>query len=244
MNNVCPSCGALYNVARKDIGRKISCKKCGAALVVTEAGLEVEPPAAASRAAPVINGIDDAPDAEEEVVSPRRGRGSRRGAGLNIDPIQIFKDFGGVATLLFGFGAFLVIVFLFLPMIGSAAVQRAQGAVERMELEWKGKERKMRKENKSADEISKAREDFFKGKDDLEDDVQDESISNKRALWFERYGMMFGFLFLMAGSLGFLMPGHTVYRRILGTIVLGAQILIIFMVFAAGGGCGGKGPGL
>jgi hypothetical protein len=113
-----------------------------------------------------------------------------------------------------------------------------------MELEWKTKERKMRKENKSADEISKAREDFFKGKDDLEDNVQDESISNKRALWYDRYGMMFGFLFLMAGSLGFLMPGHTVYRRILGTVVLGAQILIIFMVFAAGGGCGGKGPGL
>ena len=243
MNNTCPSCGALYNVARKDIGRRISCKKCSAALVVTEAGLEIEQPAtASSRPAPVINGVDDVPDVEEEVVPSRRGRSSRRGGGgLNIDPVQLFKDFGGVATLLFGFGAFLVIVFLFMPMIGSASVQRAQGAVERMELEWKTKERKMRKENKSPDEISKAREEFFKGKDDLEDDVQETSISNKRSHRFDLYGMLFGFLFLMAGSLGFLMPGHTIYRRILGTVVLGAQILIIFMVFA-GEGCRGKGP--
>ncbi len=240
MNNICPSCGAVYNVARKDIGRKISCKKCGAALVVTEAGLESDAPAAvATRPAPV----DDMADVDEgELVAPRRGKSSRRGGGLNIDPVQIFHDFGGIATILFGFGAFLVIVFLFMPIIGTAAEQRALGAVERMELEWKTKERKMRKEKKADDEISKAREEFFKGKEELEEDVQDESISNKRARWFESYGMMFGFLFLMAGSLGFMMPGHTVYRRILGTVVLGVQILIIFMVFAVGGGsCGGRG---
>jgi hypothetical protein len=160
---------------------------------------------------------------------------------MNIDPIQIFKDFGGVATLFFGFGSFLVIVFLFLPIIGSAGVQRAQGHVEELELEWRTKERKMRKEKKSDEEIGKAREEFFKGKEELEDDVQQTTIDNKQALWYERYGMMFGFLFLMAGSLGFLMPGHTVFRRILGTVVLGAQILIIFMVFA-GQGCSGRGP--
>ena len=56
----------------------------------------------------------------------------------------------------------------------------------------------------------------------------------------EMYGMMFGFLILMAGSIGYMMPDQTLVRRILGTVVLGFQILIIFMVFSAGGGCGTK----
>ena len=42
MNNNCPSCGALYNVASKDIGRRLKCKKCNSALTVTDAGLEMD----------------------------------------------------------------------------------------------------------------------------------------------------------------------------------------------------------
>ena len=245
MNNLCPTCGAIYHVAPKDVGRRIKCKKCASALIVSDAGLEVDDPNAPPPrvvAPPPVELEDD----ESPVPRTRRGGRSEKGGFgvLGIDPIQLFKDFGGFPAVLFGFGAFLVIVFLFQPIIGTAAVERARGAVERVDLEWKSQERKLRKDKKSDEEVNKAREDFYKkqSKDELEENATYESISSRRARYLDMYGMMFGFLFLMAGSLGFLMPGQVLVRRILGTVVLGAQILIIFMVFAVGGGCAGK-PG-
>lgn len=253
MNNTCPSCGAVYNVAAKDIGRRIRCKKCATGLVVTDAGLEIDDasvapvPTRGSASPPhppsQFQDLDDEP-------APRRGgrdRGKPARGGLAFDPLQLFKDFGGVPTLLFGFGAFLVIVFLFMPIIGNAAVSRAEGARERLDLDWSIQLRKLQKDKKSPEDIEAAREKFFKDndRDRVEDGVSFERVSNKRARWFEMYGMMFGFLFLMAGSLGYMMPEQTTVRRILGTVVLGAQVLIIFLIFAVGGGgCGGGGAAL
>ncbi len=250
MNNTCPSCGAVYNVAAKDIGRRIRCKKCATGLIVTDGGLEVDdptaPPPSTRAPAPPPHDFDD----DDDAPPPRRSRDRddrprpARGGGMKIDVLQIFKDFGGVPTLLFGFGAFLVIVFLFMPIIGGAAVNRAEGASERIDMEWKSQERKLRKDKKTEEDIGTAREKFYKDndKDRAEENVGYERVSNKRSRWFEMYGMMFGFLFLMAGSLGYMMPDQTTVRRILGTVVLGAQVLIIFLIFAAaGGGCGGGG---
>lgn len=254
MNNTCPTCGAVYNVAAKDVGRRIRCKKCGTGLLVSEAGLEVDDagveamptrsaPPSAPRSAPPVEDFEDAPP-----VRGRRGRDEAprpaRGGGLPFDPLQVFKDFGGVPTLLFGFGSFLVIVFLFQPIIGTAAISRAEGARERLDLDWSAQLRKLQKDKKSPEDIEAAREKFFKDndRDRVEDSVSYERVSNKRSRWFEMYGMMFGFLFLMAGCLGYMMPGQTGVRRILGTVVLGAQVLIIFLIFAAGGGgCGAAG---
>lgn len=247
MNNTCPSCGAIYNVATKDIGRRIRCKKCATGLVVTDAGLEIDD----ANVAPVPTRAPAPPppsqfqDLDDEPAPRRAGRGRpARAGGLPFDPLQLFKDFGGVPTLLFGFGAFLVIVFLFMPIIGGAAVSRAEGARERLDLEWSIQLRKLQKDKKSPEDVEAAREKFFKDndRDRVEDGVSFERVSNKRARWFEMYGMMFGFLFLMAGSLGYMMPEQTTVRRILGTVVLGAQVLIIFLIFAVGGGgCGGGG---
>ncbi|QDU19287.1 MJ0042-type zinc finger domain-containing protein [Urbifossiella limnaea] len=245
MNNTCPTCGAVYNVAAKDIGRRIRCKKCQTGLTVTDAGLALDepPPPTASgpRPPPPPRPVEEMDDLDDR---PRRP--PARG-GMAFDPLKVFNDFGGVASLLFGFGAFLVIVFLFQPIIGNAAVSRAEGTRERMDLEWSAQERKLRKDGKSQPDIDAAREKFDKDHDRLrvEEAAAYERVSTKRARWFEMYGMMFGFLFLMAGSLGYMMPGQTTVRRILGTVVLGAQMLIIFLVFGVGGGCGGGGvPGV
>lgn len=243
MNNVCPNpdCGAIYNVAAKDVGRRIKCKKCASALIVTDAGLEYDerdPPPVAAPPGPVVI-VDD-----EEEVTPRRSGRSVKATGkrFGMDPRQFFKDIGGIPTLFFGFGAFLVIVFLFQPIIGLAAIERANGAVRRVDLDWRGQERKLRKDKKSDEEISKAREEFYKKRDkeELEDNIAYEAISTSRGLWMEMYGMMFGFLFLMAGSIGYMMPDQTLVRRILGTVVLGTQILIIFMIFSESGGRAGR----
>ncbi len=245
MNNTCPTCGAVYNVAAKDIGRRIRCKKCATGLTVTDAGLELDEPMippVPTRAAPPpppVNDFDDVDDA------PRRPRPARSGRGTAFDPMKVFKDFGGVPTLLFGFGAFLVIVFLFQPIIGVAAVGRAEGTRERMDLEWGAQMRKLQKDKKTPEDIEAAREKFFKDndRDRADDNVGYERVSSKRSRWFEMYGMMFGFLFLMAGCLGYMTPDQITVRRILGSVVLGAQMLIIFLVFGVGGGgCGGGAP--
>lgn len=249
MNSTCPTCGAVYNVTAKDVGRRIRCKKCQTGLTVTDAGLALDEPAppppqaSGTRPPPPPRPADDFDDIDDR---PRRRSESR--GGVKFDPMKVFKDFGGVPSLLFGFGSFLVIVFLFQPIIGNAAVSRAEGTRERMDLEWAGILRKMQKDkNKTPEDIEAAREKYFKDndRDKAEDNIGYERVSSKRSRWFEMYGMMFGFLFLMAGSLGYMMPEQTTVRRILGTVVLGAQMLIIFLVFGiGGGGCAGpKGMG-
>ena len=50
MNSACPTCGAVYAVTPKDVGRKLKCKKCHTALAVTDAGLVVDTPSASAPA--------------------------------------------------------------------------------------------------------------------------------------------------------------------------------------------------
>ena len=246
---MCPSCGAIYNVAAKDIGRRIKCKKCGAGLEVGESGLEVED---AGAAAPLP--AKSASDADfDEIGAPRKKR-DRQPAGPGLNPMELLAKIGGVSTLLFGFGAFLVIVFLFMPIIGNAAVERVSAAKEKLEQERDGKIKKLipkgkrleeltsDEQKKYAEDAEKIRKEYEKPLSDAEDDARYERISNKRSRWMEMYGMMFGFLFLMVGSLGYMKPEHTLMRRLLGTIVLGVQVIIIFIIFSAMGGCGGKSP--
>jgi hypothetical protein len=240
MNNLCPTCQALYNVRPKDVGRRVTCKKCGTALAVADAGLVLDQPAAAPADRPedVFAGVAEPPR--------RRGRDRDRPArpAAGVDWRQAFRDLGGVPTALFAGGAFLVIVFLFQPLIGAAAVDRARGAAERLDLDWKAKERKLRKEKKSEDDVNKAREEFYKsqGKDEVDEAAAYEAVAARRSRWLDLYGLMAGFLLLMAGSVGYTADRTSTVRRVLGTVVLGAQMLIVFAMFAAGGGCGGAGP--
>lgn len=235
---MCPTCGAIYNVAGKDIGRRIKCKKCGTSLEVREGGLEIEdanaPPAPVSASKPAE--IDDEPEA------PRRKRDrerDRRSSGPAINPMELLAKIGGIPTILFAFGAFLVIVFLFMPIIGTAAVDRAQGAAERVDLQWKAKERELTREKKTGEEIQKAREEFYKKRDKeaLDEDVLAEKISNKRSRWFELYGMMFGFLLVAFGCLGYLLGDFGIVLRIVAAVVL------LFMVMAAFKAVVGTGAG-
>ncbi|MDB5309699.1 MAG: hypothetical protein JWO38_3901 [Gemmataceae bacterium] len=90
MNTKCPQCDTSYNVTEAHIGRKVKCKNCSAALIVTENGLEfaaaavpavpssppVPPPAAAFA---FDAGEDDrGPVDEEEPRKPAKSKGRRR----------------------------------------------------------------------------------------------------------------------------------------------------------------------
>src|ERR1700721_2520161 len=133
MNNACPSCGAVYAVTGKDIGRRLKCKKCSSALVVTEDGLEMEAPAGA---APQIDAeiVEEVDSGEEEVIvvkgkKGQKDRSSSRQGGGGVSISALLAKLGGLSTLLFSFGVFLVIFFTFMTKIEEAGTDRAYAQV-------------------------------------------------------------------------------------------------------------------
>jgi predicted Zn finger-like uncharacterized protein len=138
MNNACPSCGAVYAVAAKDIGRKIKCKKCSTALRVDDTGLVVDaptgsaPPVAVPAApAPVAAAVVE-DDYEDELDRPKKIKKPGRAYSGGGD---FLAKIGGVPTILFSVGVFLVLWFSFMTPIGEAATARAEAGVDQVKLQ-------------------------------------------------------------------------------------------------------------
>lgn len=252
MNNNCPTCGALYNVASKDIGRKLKCKKCNAALKVTDAGLELD--SGTGPAAAVVDedpkpktkskAADDDDDYEDEPVV-KKGKGNKfsRSPGEGGNPLA---GIGGIPTLLFAFGVFLVILFTSLPLIGTAGTSRAAAYVEKLELEKQAKidalVPKGKKESdltdsektKINDDTKKINEDYDKLIKEARTDAKRTEIANRRDVWLEMYGLMFGFLFVAFGCIGYLRTEQPLVLKIVAAVVLGIMMIVMFAKF---GGC-------
>src|SRR5262245_47111110 len=207
MNNTCPECGAVYTVTSKDVGRRIACKKCRSALIVTERGLERDDVVAAE--------VDDGP--EPRRVAPRSGPSF----------FERVRNVADVPTYLFGAGAFMVIYFLFAPLIEQAKVDRREGEVTEAEL---AKTKRLRATKSDADK-KKIEEEWRKESDDLNDRVTQARIGAKQGAYWDRHGMMLGFLLLAFACLGYLSPQQPTIRRIVGAIVLCAMLLLIFSLF-------------
>ena len=142
MNNACPTCGAVYAVTTKDIGRKLKCKKCSTALAVTDAGLVVDGSAAGHPGRPVAcrRLRHRRRRSREHRGRRRRSYSGRRGPGLG----ETLAKIGGIPTILFGFGTFLVLWFTFMDPIGQAAIDRAQMAeVARFDYEQQAELKKL-----------------------------------------------------------------------------------------------------
>src|SRR5262249_19078650 len=221
------------NVAQKDIGRRLKCKKCGTALTVTEAGLEADVGSAA--AVPSAAPVDEVYEDEAPAPAPKTRRGGARPSLGGFDPLQIFSEFGGIWSVLFGFGAFLVIVFMFMPLIGQAKVAMRNADIRAAQQDWIKREKQLEKDNRSSD-IPKEKEKFDKRMEELDDKVKAAEISNRQSGYMDRYFMMFGFIFLMVGSLGYVMPGPSTTRRVVGAIVLCALVvfMIIYVIIVSG----------
>lgn len=255
MNNLCPTCGALYNVRPKDAGRRVRCKKCGSALSVTDAGLVLDGPAEA----PGASAPADNPFADVGAAPPRRSRdrhrdrdrpgdkgrpededrprrGARPGGGLlaGFDPVRTFKDVGGFPTALFAAGAFLVIVFLFQPLIGLAKVAGRQADVEAAALDHKARLKRLERDNQTS-KIPDAEKEYDRRRDELVDRVDTARVGNAQGAYWDRWGMMLGFLALMAGSVGFLSPAQPTVRRVVGAVVVTAQVVLVFIYFVVRG---------
>lgn len=249
MNNACPSCGAIYNVAMKDVGRKIKCKKCSASLRVTEKGLEEEDGRESDEPKPAAVADDrDDRDDDDRPRKPKREKGPR---GPGIDPMAILATIGGIPTIVFGFGVFLVIVFTAMPLIGAAGTDRANAYVDKLKLEQASKEKALLPKGKkltdlSPDELKKYDDDTKKVREDYEKqiaeagiDAERTKIGNRRDVWMEMYGLMFGFVFLSFGCIGYLRTEQPLVIKILAAVVLAIMLIIMFGKF---GGCTGRSP--
>ncbi len=237
MNSNCPTCGALYNVAAKDIGRRLKCKKCSAALTVTEAGLVVddgtEPALAPSRSA--------ADETEEPVVKKRRP------FGPGFNPLRAI---GGVPGLLFGTGVFLVLFFTFLQVLAAASNQRAIEYEKKLALEEEVRLRKLLPKGKKDrseltgddqkkydDDKKKIEDEYIIPKKEADEDKRGTEIGNKRSRLYEGYGVMFGFMLVSVGCLGFLLTEQLMLLRIIAGIILVGLVLGLFRL-AIGTGAG------
>lgn len=251
MNNSCPSCGAIYNVAMKDVGRKIKCKKCSTSLRVTEKGLEEEDgrgPSDEPKTAAIAE-ADDRDDRDEDDDRPaKKSKREKAPRGPGVNPLAALEPIGGPSTIAFGFGVFLVIVFTALPIIGVAGTDRANAYVDKLKLEQQTKVKALIPKGKkltelSADELKKYDDDTKKINDDYEKQIADAGldaertkIGNRRDVWMEMYGLMFGFIFVSFGCLGYLRTEQPLVLKIVAAVILGIMMIIMFGKF---GGCTG-----
>jgi predicted Zn finger-like uncharacterized protein len=252
MNNNCPGCGAVYNVASKDIGRKLKCKKCGMSLEVTSAGLEEDTggaprtvPSGGSAPAPAVVAEED----DEPVV--KKGKGSKYARTPGVNPLDAV---GGVPTILFAFGVFLVILFTSLPIIGQAGTDRANAYVDKLKLEQATKIKALFPKGKkpselTSEELKRIEDDSKKITDDYEKQIADAGldaertkIGNRRDVWMERYGLMFGFIFVSFGCIGYLRTEQPMVLKIVAGATLFFMLLIMFGTFGAAGCMGGRNP--
>jgi hypothetical protein len=173
-------------------------------------------------------------ETEPDEVAPRRRRrpgfdGSMAGFGA------VFYRIADIPTWLFGAGALLVIVFLFLPLIDQAKIASRQAAVSAGELREARLERALlEKKDRTPDDEEirrKGREHWRKEKESLQEAVEETRINDQRAPYWHRWGMLAGFLLLAGAALGYLRPEQPTIRRVVGSIVILSEVVLIFIVF-------------
>lgn len=239
MNNTCPSCGTLYNVSSRDIGRKLRCKKCSAALTVTEDGLVLDDGTAEAAGAPPRS----APDDDVAEPAPKKKRTEREPRPPRVNPLVAI---GGVPTLLFGIGVFLVIVFTAFPIIGRAGTDRAAAYTERLKNDKEYEILALKPKGKKTSEFTDADKKNIEEStpkieakyerliEEAQLDAKRTELANRRDVWMERWGLMFGFLFVAFGCIGYLRTEQALILKIVAGTVLTFMLMILFMLF---GGC-------
>jgi hypothetical protein len=241
----------VYNVAAKDIGRRIKCKKCQTALMVTENGLEVDQPGAAPAAPPVAAPAsfeDIAADEGDEVVSTKKGRGRDRGRrlGAGFDTTDMLSKIGGIPTLLFGFGVFMVVFTGFQDAIGRAKLERrdAQYAEAKAdhdkEIEAINNNKDIKESDKS-DRVKKENERWEKEEKTLRADQQASKFANQKSGYVDKYFLMFGFLLIAFGCMGYLRADSALLLRVVAGIILTAMVLGFFRIALGAGARVGAG---
>ncbi len=236
MNNTCPSCGVLYNVAEKDIGRRLHCKKCHVPLKVTDNGLETDTASPLPPSAMPVASVG--PDDDLVLPQPPRRRlpVSSRSVGVILAPI------GGVPGVLFATGIVFVLFFTFMMRLGDASNLRAAEYRNKLALEKDIKIRKLLPKGKidpsqlEGNELTRFNDERKRIEDEYlplllqaDEDRRATEIGNKRLRLYEGYGQLLGFILLAFGCLGFALNNDVaLLLRIVAAIILVGMALGLF----------------
>jgi hypothetical protein len=227
---VCPKrgCSGTFNLSEHMRGETVTCRKCGAVLRFTgDTLLVVEP------------GADAIPTAE--MAGPPQEFSSMSQPLIQDGPA------GAVSTVLFAVGAVTVIVFLFMPLIDHAQLVRERAAIDIGDQKQLRNERRagggrggvfdpdVRDKDKPTDADEKKRREerdsWEKKRKELEEQVDELRTSNQRVQPVYTWGMLIGMLFLAVASILYLSPRQSGARRIVGAVVISAEVLLIFIVY-------------
>jgi hypothetical protein len=186
-------------VTPADVGRRIVCSGCRQALSVNEAGLQL--------------------DAEAIIVTePIRVS----------DRLRWFRGPVDWPTLLFAVGVILVSWFVMMPTIGSANVDRRTAALGEQTLEHAAFLKKLRDRNADPKQITEAEEAWKTRREMLQDEVKLAEFSRARGAYWDRYGLLLGYLTVAIGAIGWTRADQPLVRRIVGAVILAGQLLLAF----------------
>lgn len=209
MNTKCPSCETEYAVTEKDIGRRIACAKCSTHLVVDANGLRE-----------TASGLAESRSEKKSSVDPITVRWWESMTAL----VPVEK----VPTLLFGLGVLLVVWFLFMPMIAKDRIDRRNALLQEATYAHNANLRRLRDKNADIQQVTEIEEAWVKKRTELEDDVKRAEFAKGQGAYFDRYGLLLGFLVVAAGAIGWTRANQPLVRRILGAVVLGIELLLAF----------------
>ncbi len=212
MNNACPSCATVYTVTPTDVGRRIACAKCGTALRVGEAGLEPDKP-------------------EEKAASSEPANPStpakKAGRPFSADFQAWTRDIDP-PTFLFSSGILVVLFFLFLPLIGAAKIERRSAQLQEATLDHAVRIRSLQEKKESEKAVKDAEEKWSKVRDEYQDSVKYAEYSKAQSLYWERYGLLLGYMLVAGGGVWLLRTEQPLAKRIVAGVVVTVQLLLAF----------------
>jgi hypothetical protein len=227
LNNACPSCAAVYSVQPQHIGRRIPCKKCGAALIVTVEGLGLDTEPAAGGPEPTA--LSSSPELEDFSLRRVAKRPSQTSAGLGGFLSWLRDGTSGVDLPLwtFGVGLSVVLVTFIVPLADQVQVERLETASathlareNRREQAWKDKE------DVEESVRQNAREAAHREQTRLQELLEIAKEQSLRWRYGCLYGTLVGLLLVAIAALGFLAQDRSTTRSVCGAVVLAALALL------------------
>jgi hypothetical protein len=253
-------CDAVYDLTDADVGRSFPCKKCGAMLLVEPDGLRMlsrgaeRVPAAGTPALPPLPADAPSPARTTPENPSMRPMDNNPNSPINT----LFTILFAVGASLVVVFVFLPLLDQTRISSRNAAINAGNDRIKRMDnpdaiddspfgprprdLGF-DKEKDVDKKDKDAQtktekpgeltdaEKKKRREDWAKEKKDLEERVADSRTFAQQAMHYYTWGMMLGFLLLAVGGVGFLSPSQPIARKVVGAVVLCAQVVAIFLYY-------------
>jgi hypothetical protein len=233
MVEICPQqgCTAVHHLSANDLGQPFTCRKCGATLVFTPQGLKLaaavgQPPTVV----PVISDVSrDDPRPAPDASTPSQPRSSM----TPEPPAPRAADI--VFMIMFAAGAFLVIVFLFCPILDQLRIRSKQADIDagdrKVGIDRFKKDLPFGDDKDKPKDKQDERESWEKKKKTLKENMDDAETQAIQSHYYYTWGMLVGFLLLAMSSVGFLSRSQTTAHKVLGTIVLAAVVLLVFFMY-------------